>query len=58
LERTRAFFTGWLDEPCLGAVCFEPANSGAIPLWSIASTTETRSPTRSGADSPAFATAC
>jgi hypothetical protein len=57
LERTRDFFAGRPDEPCSGAAHLEPANSGVAPLRSAASTAETRSPDRSGADLSASATA-
>jgi hypothetical protein len=50
LERTRCFFAGRPDKLCSGAARFEPADSGAIPLRSAASTAATRSPARSGAD--------
>jgi hypothetical protein len=32
LERTRDFFTGRPDEPCLGAARLEPTDSGVAPL--------------------------
>jgi hypothetical protein len=48
LERTRGFFTGRPNKPCSGATRFEPANSGATPLRSAASTAATRSPPARG----------
>jgi hypothetical protein len=56
LERTRDFFAGRPDEPCSGAACLEPANSGSAPLRSATSTATTHSPVRSGADPPASTT--
>jgi hypothetical protein len=57
LERTRDFFTGWPNEPCSGAARLEPANSGAAPLRSAASTVALRYPNRSWADPPTSTTA-
>jgi hypothetical protein len=34
LERTRTLFTGWSNEPCLGADRLAPANSEADPRHS------------------------
>jgi hypothetical protein len=48
LERTRALFTGWSDEPCLGAARFEPVVSGAAPLRPTALPAAAFSPIRSG----------
>jgi hypothetical protein len=56
LECTRDFFAGRPDEPCLGVARLEPANSGAAPLRSAASTVALRSPNCSGADPLASAT--
>jgi hypothetical protein len=60
LERTRAFFSGRSNEPCLGAARFEPAGlgaarfglavSGAAPLRPAASPVAILSPACSGAD--------
>jgi hypothetical protein len=57
LERTRDFFAGRPDEPCLRAARLEPANSRAVPVRSAASTAVLRSPNCSGVDPPTFATA-
>jgi hypothetical protein len=46
LERTRDYFAGQPDEPCLGAARFEPANSGAALLRSATSTAAMRSSAR------------
>jgi hypothetical protein len=55
LERTWDFFVGQPNEPCSGAACLEPANSGAALLRFPASTAALRSPDCSGADPPASA---
>jgi hypothetical protein len=57
LERTWDFFVGQPEEPYSGAARLEPANSGATPLRSIASTAALRSPNCSVVDPPTSATA-
>jgi hypothetical protein len=56
LECIGDFFAGRPDEPCSRAARLEPANSGAAPLRSAASTGAIHSPVRSGADLPTSAT--
>jgi hypothetical protein len=48
LERTPNFFAGRPDEPFSWVARLEPANSGAAPLRSAASTAAICSPDRSG----------
>jgi hypothetical protein len=57
LERIQYFFVGRPDERCSGVARLEPANSGAAPLRSAASTAEMRSPDCSGAILPTSAIA-